>query len=237
MIYRKPTVYIPPYDYCDRVCERCAIDKSRCLLYQTEMDERLHRQIDGLGEPTPAETVERIGKDLQLAMHLVEEQAKEMGVDLDAVEEEPVPSPRDTDPIVDAARAVTVAIAGFLRKHGRDFPGEALALRRVMTLPGPKLARATQEGDHDIEVADRILQAQVAHRALGELAGALESARRREPSLGDELLDLLATMKALRGEIERRWLSQPCAILMPIAGPEWWGPLRDVTATLRHLRR
>src|SRR6185503_15418222 len=56
MGYRKPTVYIPPYNYCDRWCDGCAVDKARCLLYQTEMDERLHREIDGLGElPREAE--------------------------------------------------------------------------------------------------------------------------------------------------------------------------------------
>ena len=38
MTYRRPTAYSPPYNYCDRWCERCRIDKSRCLLWQTEMD-------------------------------------------------------------------------------------------------------------------------------------------------------------------------------------------------------
>ena len=41
--YRKPRIYIPPYNYCDRSCARCRIDKTRCLLYQTEMDDQLHR--------------------------------------------------------------------------------------------------------------------------------------------------------------------------------------------------
>jgi hypothetical protein len=240
MSYRRPKVYIPPYNYCDRLCERCAIDKSKCLLYQTEMDDRIHREIDGLGEPTAEETVDRILKDTKLAIRMVEEQAREMGIDLEeakreAAEESRRPPP--LPPIVDEAALLGKGLSEFLREHGRDFPEEASFLRHVLIMPGAKLGRASEATEDEVEVADAILQAQVVHRLLGETAAALESIRKKKPSLGDAMLDLLRLIGSLRAEIEERWLTLPCDLLEPAPAGEWWGPLRDITPTLRHFRR
>jgi hypothetical protein len=241
MIYRRPRVYIPPYNYCDRMCDRCAIDKSKCLLYQTEMDERLHREIDGLGEPTPEETVDRILKDTRLALEMVEEQAKEMGVDVQGVrreaEEETPRERRELPPIVQEAALLARGVSEFLRDHGRDFPEEAAYLRRNLTLPGAKLGRASTPALDEIESADSILQAQVVHRVLSGMASALESIRRARPTLGDLVIDLFRLIQSLRVEIEDRWLSLPSAVLEPGPGGEWWGPLRDITPTLKYFRR
>src|SRR6185436_9677207 len=104
MGYRKPTVYIPPYNYCDRWCDGCAVDKARCLLYQTEMDERLHREIDGLGEPSPEEMVGRIVEDARKALRLVEEQVRDMGIEPASLPREgAAPRRRSEDPIVEEA--------------------------------------------------------------------------------------------------------------------------------------
>lgn len=238
--YRKPTVYIPPYNYCDRWCQGCTIDKARCLLYQTEMDERLHREIDGLGEPSADEMVGRIVEDAQKALRLVEEQVREMGVDPETLkrEAEPdAPRPKSDDPLVEEAMLAAKAVAAFVREHGPGHPRESQLLRRSLTLVSPKLGRATLEPGDEIEAADGILQAQVAHRALTSIASALETIRRRRPELGDQMLDLLAFMKRMRREIEERWLAKPCAILEPVEGDAWWGPLRDITPTLKHFRR
>jgi len=238
--YRKPTVYIPPYNYCYRGCDRCIIDKARCLLYQTEMDERLHREIDGLAEPSPEEVVGRIVEDARKALRLVEEQVRWMGMDPEEIRREaPAEAPRakSDDPLVEEGMLAAKAVAAFVREHGAGHPGEAQLLRRSLTLVGPKLGRATMEAGDEIEEADNILQAQVAHRALVGIAAALETIRRRRPELGDQMLDLLAFMKRLRGEIEQRWLARPCRILEPVVGDTWWGPLRDITPTLKHFRR
>jgi hypothetical protein len=240
MGYRKPTVYIPPYNYCDRWCDGCAVDKARCLLYQTEMDERLHREIDGLGEPTPEEMVGRIVEDARKALRLVENQVRDMGIDPVALSREaepPAPRPKSDDPIVEEAALAARAVAAFVREHGAGHPRESQLLRRSLTLVSPKLGRATMEVGDEIEEADSILQAQVAHKALASMAAALETIRRRRPELGDQMLDLLAFMKRLRGDIEERWLSKPCAILETVEGDAWWGPLRDITPTLKHFRR
>lgn len=241
MGYRKPTVYIPPYNYCDRSCDRCAIDKARCLLYQTEMDERLHREIDGLGEPSQEEMVGRIVEDARKALRLVEEQVRGMGMDPVELAREsassPSPRPRSDDPIVEEALLASKAVAAFVREHGAGHPREVQQLRRSLPLVSPKLGRATMACEDETEEADSILQAQVAHRALVSMAAALEAIRKRQPDLGDQMLDLLAFMKRLRVDIEQRWLTKPCALLEPVDGASWWGPLRDITPTLRHFRR
>jgi hypothetical protein len=238
--YRRPVVYIPPYNYCDRRCDGCAIDKSRCLLYQTEMDERLHREIDGLGEPTPEEVVGRIVQDARKALQLVEEQVREMGMDPRILQQEtPAAAPvrRTEDPIVAEAALLARGVSAFLRQHGSAHPREAQLLRRTLTLPAPKLGRATQEPGDEMQEADVILQAQAAHRALDSMATALEAIRRRDPFLGDAMLDLLAFLKRLSSDIEERWLSKPCDLLEPVDDGCWWGPVRDITPTLRHFRR
>ena len=240
MTYRKPTVYIPPYNYCDRWCDGCTVDKARCLLYQTEMDERLHREIDGLGEPSPEEMVGRIVEDARKALRMVQEQVRGMGIEPEAAAHEEAaatPRPRSDDPIVEEATLAARAVAAFVREHGAGHPREVQLLRRSLTLVSPKRGRATRAAGDEIEEADAILQAQVAHRALAAMAAALESIRKQKPELGDQMLDLLAFMKRLRSDIQERWLSKPCTLLEPVEGDAWWGPLRDITPTLKHFRR
>jgi hypothetical protein len=241
-LYRRPTFYVPPYNYCDRWCERCSIDKSRCLLYQTEMDERLHREIDGRGEPSADEALRRMSADVRQAIRLVEAQAKEMGLPLK--EAGAAPAPRgaaavEADPLVRDGAAIARAAMAFVREHGKEFPAEAEALRRMSTLPGPKAGRAATadvEGD-ELGRADAILQAQAAHRALAATLAAFESAGRRRPGLLDAYLELLALARRVMEEIEERWLRAPHPLLEAVEGDAWWGPLRDVTPTLKNLRR
>ena len=241
-MYRRPKVYIPPYNYCDRWCERCRIDKSRCLLYQAEMDERLHREIDGKGEPSPDEILEQMSADMKQAVRLVQEQAKEMGVDLDAAIQAPPPSsakPPEESPLMRDALAIASGLASLLREYAKDVPEEAAVLRRLHLLPGPKLGRALSIGDEgdEVDVADSILQAQVAHVALGETLKVVEAAGRRKPALMDAALELLALIRRLQKDIEEAWFSRPNALLETYEGADWWGPLRDVTPTLKHLRK
>jgi len=238
--YRRPTTYVPPYDYCDRWCERCRIDKTRCLLWQTERDEQLHREIEGRGEPTLEEVVERIRDDARRAIRSVEEQARGMGLDLSAAVREAAlraESPREPDPAAAEGARLARLVSAFLKEHGRGHPEEAEVLRRLFLLVGPKLGRAFAPAADEAGRADAILQAQAAHRALAEMSGALEAVRGRRPDLGDAMLDLLALMKRMRAGIEERRLSLPCGLLEPVEGDAWWGPLRDVTPALRSLRR
>jgi hypothetical protein len=239
--YRRPKVYVPPYNYCDRWCDRCRIDKSRCLLYQTEMDERLHREIDGRGEPTPDENVKRMSDELKNAVRLVQEQAREMGIDLDAAMKAAPspPPPAEREDVLRDGTAIAAGTAAFLREHAKSFPEEAKVLRWMSTMVGPKLGRATSHEPEDDEVseADAILQAQVAHRALGEMLAAFESAGRKKPGVLDAYLELLALLRRVRKETEEAWLSRPSALLEDCDGDAWWGPLRDITPTLKNLRR
>ncbi|HEX7897873.1 MAG TPA: hypothetical protein VF950_08945 [Planctomycetota bacterium] len=236
--YRRPKVYIPPYNYCDRWCERCRIDKSRCLLYQTEADERLHREIDGRGEPSPDEIVKRMSVDVEQAIRLVQEQAKEMGLDLETAMKSAPPPPPPPEPAIRDGAAIARATMAFTREHGKDFPGEAEILRRMPMLVGPKLGRAmSQDAGDEVSAADAILQAQIAHRALGEILAAFDSIGRKRPGSLDAYLELLSLIGRVRKDIEETWFSRPNALLEPCEGDTWWGPLRDVTLTLKNLRR
>ncbi|HYF01492.1 MAG TPA: hypothetical protein VEJ18_21395 [Planctomycetota bacterium] len=240
--YRRPTAYIPPYNYCDRWCERCRIDKSRCLLWQTEMDARLHREIDGAPEPTPEEAFRKMADGINDAARWVEERARDMGVDVEplsaAPPEEPV-LPSEDDPVIAEGMAVTRAGAALLRSPFGRIADASEVLRRYVFMIVPKLARAVEvdrEGD-EIAQADAILQAQAVHRMLAEISAACRGAMRTRPSLEDALLDVLAGVERLLRTLEERWLSKPNPHLEPAPGDLWWGPLRDVSDTLKHFRR
>ena len=105
-----------------------------------------------------------------------------------------------------------------------------------LALVAPKLA-APPSSRKTTEEADAILQAQVAHRAIRVIAAALDAIRRRDRSLADAMLDLLAFLGRLAADIEERWLSKPSGLLEPVEDGCWWGPVRDITPTLRHFRR
>lgn len=229
MIYRRPTVYIPPFDYCDRECGSCAIDKARCLLYQREADERLHRAIDGEGEPEPEVRAMKQVEECRRALERVEVQARRMGLDTSGIRRAASAPPsrrRSDDPILAAADAAMGEIAGFLRVHGASCPGEAADLRRLFPVVAPKLKRAVAEPGDAVEEAASILQAQAAHRAVAGQMRCLQSICSRRRALADDALDALTLLKGLREEIEARWLKRPCALLEPVEGDVWWGPLR-----------
>jgi hypothetical protein len=237
--YRRPKAYVPPYNYCDRWCERCRIDKSRCLLYQTEMDEHLHREID-TGEEARPRSLDPEEGILSRALLMAQEQARIMGQESPSQEEPAAPrapAAREEPPIVGEGRLLARGIAAFVRACGRGHDPDVAGLRRFLALLGPKLSRASALPQDEHEDADGILQAQVAHRALVAIAAHLEAMRRRQPDLGDPMLELLALEKRLRIEIEDRWLSKPSELLEPAPEGQWWGPLRDITQTLRHFRR
>lgn len=239
MRYRRPTVYVPPYNYCDRACGTCTIDKSRCLLYQREMDEQLHREIDGAGEPSPAEDAARISRECRTAAAFVEQEARRLGLDPEQILQDS-PEPRRRDPQEDVLAkeglALSRQLAAFLRAFGTLPEREAVVLRTSLPLIGPKLQRAANEALDDMEAVDAILQAQVAHQALGRILESLESLRKKFPESTDVMLDLLLAAQGLSGRIADRWLSRPCALLEFADDGVWWGPLRDITPTLRHFR-
>jgi hypothetical protein len=228
MIYRRPIVYIPPYSYCDRVCARCAIDKTRCLLYQVEMDDYLHRVIDGEGEPAPEEAARRIVRRAEAAARSVEERARAVGVGGEAAarraEGPPEAAVPESDPLLGKAEALVREGAAFLRERGEALGGEERArVRHALFLVPGKLERAARPAGDAFEEADAILQAQAAHRALGVVAEAAGAG------------ELRARAQELRREIEARWLGRPSELLEPVRDGVWWGPLRDVTGTLRRL--
>ena len=76
----------------------------------------------------------------------------------------------------------------------------------------------------------------MAHQALSRILEALETLRKKFPESTDVMLDLLLSVQALAGRIGERWLSRPCAVLEFSDDGVWWGPLRDITPTLRHFR-
>jgi hypothetical protein len=229
MLYRRPIGHVPPYSYCDRDCASCAIDKDRCLLYQRESDERLHREIDAAPRPEPQEVSARAVREGRRLL----EQVRRLGLDSD---EEPASaaSPKvEEDPLATRGSEYSRALAALLRERASDLVPAAPALRRLMTLVGPKLHRAATPGRDEAERADAILQAQAAHRALVRVRELLVSLGASRRGLTDAALDLLAEGRRLESEIESRWLSQPNSLLEAVGDGPWWGPLREIPAPLR----
>jgi hypothetical protein len=247
-VYRRPVDYEPPYTYCDRWCERCIIDKSKCEVYQAEMDDRLHHVIDGEDPDDTRVVLKDVEKRFREALAMMKEKAKELGIDLDKVEgeeEKPVPAEerlrrwkaRET-PLVREALALLRRIRDLLDGHGEslreELPEAAACLSYHCFQVPVKLRRAERcdvaEEDDDEQMRlylerDDILQAQIAHKGLARMLGALLDIGEKRPRLRDGLLEAMADCRRIMATIERRWLSKPNRLLEPVKGERWWGPL------------
>jgi hypothetical protein len=232
-LYRKPKDYLPPYDYCDRWCSRCNIDKTRCEVYQQEMQTSLEHLAEGVDPADLNVVVADIQKSFDKAVLLLREKGKQLGIDLDRVDEgaaAPSSRPRaepPEDPIVGRAKAIMHGCKDVMNDLDPG-PREVVAWYSPQVVV--KLHRATaDELEDELDEEDRadvILQAQVAHRGLVRIMAALGDAGRARPRLMDALLEPLAASQRLMREIEERWLSKPNDRLAQVTGDEWWGPLR-----------
>src|SRR6185436_4463481 len=104
------------------------------------MDERLHREIDGLGEPSAEEMVGRIVEDARKALRLVEDQVRDMGLDPQTLKregEQDAPRAKSDDPLVEEGMLAAKAVAAFVREHAGGHPREAHLLRRSLALLAP----------------------------------------------------------------------------------------------------
>jgi hypothetical protein len=239
-VYRKPKFYLAPYNYCDRWCERCIIDKTKCEIYQMSMNDRLHHIADGVDPDAPEVVAADISRNFSATIALLREKAKEMGIDLDRVEippEDRKPARRrfEDDPWISRAMVIAKAVAQFIADHradlARDFrePYEVLAFYHHQ--PGAKLARLQrfeEEAADEFITASAILSAQIAHQGLVRMLDAFLTIFEKRPAWRDEALDTMARMQALAKDVEAAWLVKPCRKLTAVKkGEPWWGPLKE----------
>lgn len=236
-VYRRPTEYIPPYNYCDRWCARCRIDKTKCEVYQRETNDRLHHEIDGVDPDDTDVVIADVKKNFDEALLMLREKAKELGIDLDKVEDAPEPAPtprpRKRDPLFERAREIAAGVGAFLRDHRAELAKEFKAQHEVLAWHylqvGAKIGRAMfrDDGERDeYEEAADILTAQIAHLGLSRMLAAIQEICAVRTAWRDETLSTLSAMQKLMKEIEKRWLSKKSALLEPVKGNRWWGPLR-----------
>jgi hypothetical protein len=257
--YRKPREYIPPYNYCDRWCERCRIDKACCMVYQSTTDSELEAVSEGRDTSSADFTADEARGSLADAMEMLGEMAREQGIDLEAAAreaEEQRPGEVESGeggpkrpPLLEKAMTFSTDVHAFLGEHrdaleaaGREQGVSFDALFWHHTMAGPTLARILfDRGSRDPEIAPYvdaadILSAQVAHKALLETEAGLLQVMRFLPSLTDETIGYLARGKALREALEDGWLSRESALLEPVGDGPWWGPLENAGEALEHLR-
>jgi hypothetical protein len=250
--YRKPREYLPPYNYCDRWCERCRIDKGKCLAYQSGVEEELEAISQGRETRTWNYTVERVTESLKDTLAMLEEEARERGIDLSNLAEEAKALEEEEDPpLVRKALDFSGDIHRFLEENRLAI--EAVEVEMDLeplvwhhTLVGPKIGRiekkyAWEEEEEDPDVrefveASDILTAQIVHRSLIETERGLLQIIKHLPSLTDTVIDFLARAKGFRDFVEEAWLSRENALLEPVGEGPWWGPLEDAQESLRNLR-
>ncbi|MHC5035914.1 MAG: hypothetical protein ACYTHM_01230 [Planctomycetota bacterium] len=258
MEYRKPTTYIPPYNYCDRWCERCRIEKTRCLTYQAETDAELEAMSQGKETSGGPSLGESMRESLEDALSILEEAAREKGIDLASVDEAPGAPRREKKrhPLLERAMAFSQDVHRFLVTHRALLQGTAgegedslARLTWYHSMVGPKIGRIVKKDgplqereDRDEEMAQYmeagdILSAQVAHKALVETEKGLLWVIQQLPSLTDTVIDLLVQGKGLREIVAEEWLARENALLEPVGDGPWWGPLEDAEEGLEVLRK
>ncbi|MHC4777585.1 MAG: hypothetical protein ACYTFG_03290 [Planctomycetota bacterium] len=252
--YRRPTTYIPPYNYCDRWCEKCRIDKEMCLVYQSGTDDELDAISRGVETRTMDYSMNRCSETLKDTIAMIEETAREEGIDLSGVEEEVKPlSRREDPPLLKEATRFSRELFALLEENeavleAKESEGE-LSLERFHwyhPMVGMKIARLLseeemEEADGDPELREftgalLILSAQLAHRALRETEAGLLQIIKHVPALTDPVIGLLAQGKGFCELIADRWLGRENGLLEPVGDGPWWGPLRDSREALDHMR-
>jgi len=216
MSYRKPTIFLPPEQYCDRWCERCTLDPARCDLVGQLFP---HGRPDG-------------GPPIRWRWAEVSSRARRLLRGVDRVskitERDDVPPPSDL--LLASARLYVYGILDLME----DGPAVVLRLgRRHASVAGmtrsaigvwSKLCRAC--GSDDPASMDAILSAQVAHQLLIEsLAGLCRLFEKQvDPQ---QIGGLIYLGLKLSRQIDRRWLRTPHPQLVPAreAGDRW-GPLQ-----------
>ena len=73
-----------PYNFCDRWCERCPLEKQmRCKLYQGEIEQKMTCIAHGKDEDDPEMTIEVMKQQFKSVENLFEKYAQESEVDFD----------------------------------------------------------------------------------------------------------------------------------------------------------
>ncbi|MEA3328363.1 MAG: hypothetical protein U9Q08_01265 [Candidatus Omnitrophota bacterium] len=73
-----------PYNFCDRWCERCSLEKQvRCKLYQDEIERKITCIAHGRDEDDPEMTVEVMKQQFKSAENLLEKYARESEINSD----------------------------------------------------------------------------------------------------------------------------------------------------------
>lgn len=257
--YRKPTFYLPPYNYCDRFCEDCAIDKACCTLFQTGMDHELEAVMKGDDVTGMDHAMSELKENLSDALAMLEEAAEEQGLDLEELKREAGDGREEWEgepcALLEEAKALTREIDDFAREHRLALEAAESAgadLRdfyRFYPLPAPKLARflglpdripardASEEEEafeREMEATD-ILSAQIAHRALVETERGFLEILKVQPALTDTVIDFLARGKGIRETLEQEWLARENPFLKPVGDGPWWGPLENADEAVRAL--
>lgn len=255
--YRKPSFYLAPFNYCDRWCERCRIEKRFCLLWQDQADRDLEAMSRGQDTRSLGYALEQTKNSLLDALFLLEEEARDQGLDMEDLHAQADENGTgktlfdQNHPRVEEAMALSGAVAALLDDqeavlatlHDRG-ELDLDRLRWYHTTPGPRMARflndpvpsaAGDDGDDELDALD-ILSAQSAHQAICEIETSLLAIRRALPSLTDGLIDTLARCQSLKRFLEEGWLEKPHPLLEPIGEGPWWGPLEQPADTLEKLR-
>ncbi len=133
------------YNYCDRWCERCPLS-SRCLLYATELEDQ---DVSPESRDIQNEAFwKKLASIFQETRQMVEEWAREAGVDLSSVSEEDVEQVRkrrrraDNHPLAKSGKKYANTVSDWFREFDQ--------IVEVSDL------KAT---DADIEEADRLVDA------------------------------------------------------------------------------
>ncbi|HMI93198.1 MAG TPA: hypothetical protein VK509_17630, partial [Polyangiales bacterium] len=119
-----------PYHWCDRRCERCPIS-DRCALALREAQLRWRDEARGLDPDDPDRAMTHVKDALDEALELIQQAAKEEGVDLDA----PLP-PRVANLQIERLKRVSMDVVNSLASYQplTEAQADALGECRLLTM-------------------------------------------------------------------------------------------------------
>jgi hypothetical protein len=187
-----------PHNWCDRQCERCLLSE-HCPLVLREKQQRWQDEARGLDPDDPERVMAHVHESLEEALRLLEQAAREEGIDLD----EPMPAPvadLRAERIKRVSMGVIECLAGYEPKSEEqaDAVGECKVLATKVVTKIARVAGYASDGAETREVweLDAMPNLLLIERVKVDLRRALERAEPSAPP-GSSALDALTAVEPL----------------------------------------
>ncbi|MEA3560624.1 MAG: hypothetical protein U9R31_02505 [Candidatus Omnitrophota bacterium] len=210
-----------PYNFCDRWCERCSLEKQmRCKLYQDEIEQKMTCIAHGREPDDPEITKKVLEQQFEATKKIIEEHLEENEIDLDSTDDPELEKIKEHIKLVENSslhgaaeqyrRKSQIFLKDtFYKKEGikPEITYDFETVTWYHTLLSVKLHRALcgfhePVNEDEFGLYDAIAQFVVCKKAVKESIKALRKIKPDFPSRHTQILELLALLHNIHSRIK-----------------------------------